>query len=130
VGDAARSESGLPVQAVCGADALDGFDPAAGLGVPGGVPFTRGVYRSMYAGRSWTMRQYAGFGTAKESNERCHERDNRTVTRALSELRRAAAGTDCVLPPMHHALALRATGGELAHALGDVWGVYQPQEAL
>ena len=73
MGDAARSESGLPVQAVYGADALDGFDPAAGLDIPGGFPFTRGVDRSMYAGRPWTMRQYAGFGTAKESNERDHE---------------------------------------------------------
>jgi methylmalonyl-CoA mutase N-terminal domain/subunit len=71
--DAARSESGLPVQAAYGADALDGFDPAAGLGVSGGFPFTRGVYRSMYAGRPWTMRRCVGFGTAKESNERYHE---------------------------------------------------------
>jgi methylmalonyl-CoA mutase N-terminal domain/subunit len=73
VGEAARSESGLPVRAVYGADALDGFDPAAGLGVPGEFPFTRGVYPTMYTGRPWTMRQYAGFGTAKESNERYHE---------------------------------------------------------
>ena len=73
MGDAARSESGLPVQAVYGADALDGFDPAVALGAPGGFPFTRGVYPSMYTGRPWTMRQYAGFGTAKESNERYHE---------------------------------------------------------
>ncbi len=40
------------------------------LGFPGEYPFTRGVYRSMYRGRLWTMRQFAGFGTAKESNER------------------------------------------------------------
>ena len=73
MGDAARNESGLPVQALYGADALDGFDPDAALGAPGGFPFTRGVHRSMYAGRPWTMRQYAGFGTAKESNERYHE---------------------------------------------------------
>ncbi|HTU07706.1 MAG TPA: methylmalonyl-CoA mutase family protein, partial [Trebonia sp.] len=71
--DAARSESGLPVQALYGADALDGFDPQAALGVPGRFPFTRGVYPTMYTGRPWTMRQYAGFGTAKESNERYHE---------------------------------------------------------
>jgi methylmalonyl-CoA mutase, N-terminal domain len=73
VGDAARSESGLPVQAVYGPGALDGFNPEAALGTPGGFPFTRGVYPSMYTGRPWTMRQYAGFGTAKESNERYHE---------------------------------------------------------
>jgi methylmalonyl-CoA mutase, N-terminal domain len=73
VGEATRSESGLPVQAVYSADALDGFDPSAGLGIPGEFPFTRGVYPTMYTGRPWTMRQYAGFGTAKESNERYHE---------------------------------------------------------
>jgi methylmalonyl-CoA mutase N-terminal domain/subunit len=73
VGDAARSESGLPVRAVYGPGTLDGFDPEAALGVPGEFPFTRGVYPSMYTGRPWTMRQYAGFGTAKESNERYHE---------------------------------------------------------
>jgi methylmalonyl-CoA mutase, N-terminal domain len=73
VGDAARSESGLPVRAVYDSAALDGFDPEARLGAPGAFPFTRGVYPSMYTGRPWTMRQYAGFGTAKESNERYHE---------------------------------------------------------
>ncbi|MGH3168871.1 MAG: methylmalonyl-CoA mutase family protein, partial [Trebonia sp.] len=69
----ARSESGLPIQPVYDASALDGFDPGAALGAPGEFPFTRGVYPTMYTGRPWTMRQYAGFGTAKESNERYHE---------------------------------------------------------
>lgn len=69
----ARSESDLPVKSVYDAGDLDGFDPAAKLGAPGEYPFTRGVYPSMYTGRPWTMRQYAGFGTAKESNERYHE---------------------------------------------------------
>ena len=64
------TESGLPFEPVYGPDALEGFDPEAKLGVPGEYPFTRGVYPSMYTGRPWTMRQYAGFGTAKESNER------------------------------------------------------------
>ena len=40
---------------------------------PGEYPYTRGVYPSMYTGRPWTMRQYAGFGTAAESNERYHQ---------------------------------------------------------
>jgi methylmalonyl-CoA mutase N-terminal domain/subunit len=55
-----------------GPDDLDaiGFDPARDLGVPGVPPFTRGVQPNMYRGRLWTMRQYAGFGTARESNER------------------------------------------------------------
>ena len=64
------TESGLPFDPLYGPEALEGFDPAEKLGVPGEYPFTRGVYPSMYTGRPWTMRQYAGFGTAKESNER------------------------------------------------------------
>ncbi len=47
-----------------------GFDPERDLGVPGEPPFTRGVQPNMYRGRLWTMRQYAGFGTARESNGR------------------------------------------------------------
>src|SRR4051794_7375694 len=69
----ATSESGLPIEPVYGPSALAGFDPAAKLGEPGRYPFTRGVYPSMYTGRPWTMRQYAGFGTARESNQRYHE---------------------------------------------------------
>jgi len=68
-----RSESGLPIEPVYGPEALAGFDPDSALGQPGGYPFTRGVYPSMYTGRPWTMRQYAGFGNAKESNERYHQ---------------------------------------------------------
>ena len=44
--------------------------PLEGIGFPGEYPFTRGVYPSMYRGRLWTMRQFAGFGTAEETNER------------------------------------------------------------
>jgi len=66
------SESELPIQPVYRPDDLAGWDPATQLGEPGGYPFTRGVYPSMYTGRPWTMRQYAGFGTARESNERYH----------------------------------------------------------
>ena len=49
---------------------LAGWDPADELGYPGGFPFTRGIQPTMYRGRLWTMRQYAGFGTAAESNRR------------------------------------------------------------
>jgi methylmalonyl-CoA mutase N-terminal domain/subunit len=66
------SESGLPIQPVYGPGDLAGFDPSVELGEPGRYPYTRGVYPTMYTGRPWTMRQYAGFGTAKESNERYH----------------------------------------------------------
>ncbi|HXN30439.1 MAG TPA: methylmalonyl-CoA mutase family protein, partial [Polyangiaceae bacterium] len=60
--------------ALYGPDDLEaiGFDPVRDLGVPGRPPFTRGVQPNMHRGRLWTMRQYAGFGTAKESNERYH----------------------------------------------------------
>jgi methylmalonyl-CoA mutase N-terminal domain/subunit len=69
-GDENRTESGLPFASLYGPEALEGFDPESRLGRPGEYPFTRGVYPTMYTGRPWTMRQYAGFGTAKESNER------------------------------------------------------------
>jgi len=69
----AQSESDLPIMPVYDQLVLDGFDPQERLGAPGKFPFTRGVYPSMYTGRPWTMRQYAGFGNAKESNERYHQ---------------------------------------------------------
>jgi methylmalonyl-CoA mutase, N-terminal domain len=69
-GDENRTESGLPFESLYGPESRPGFDPETQLGRPGEYPFTRGVYPSMYTGRPWTMRQYAGFGTAKESNER------------------------------------------------------------
>src|SRR5438132_1386834 len=59
--------SGEPVAPLYTAD--DVPDPAR-IGFPGELPFTRGVYPSMYRGRLWTMRQFAGFGTAEETNER------------------------------------------------------------
>jgi len=58
------------------------------------------------------------------------ERNNDVVSRALDSLRAAAAGTDNVLVPMKEALAARATGGEVCHALRDVWGVYVPSETF
>jgi methylmalonyl-CoA mutase N-terminal domain/subunit len=67
---ARQTESGLPFQPVYGPADLAGWDPAERLGEPGSYPFTRGVYPTMYTGRPWTMRQYAGFGTAAESNAR------------------------------------------------------------
>ena len=64
------TESGLPFAEVYQPSSLDGWDPQVQLGQPGQYPFTRGVYPSMYTGKPWTMRQYAGFGTAAESNQR------------------------------------------------------------
>jgi methylmalonyl-CoA mutase N-terminal domain/subunit len=68
-----QSESGLPVEPVYGPGEPAGFEPAAKLGRPGEYPFTRGIYPGMYTARPWTMRQYAGFATARESNERYHQ---------------------------------------------------------
>src|SRR3954463_11300131 len=66
---ARASESGFEIAPLYGPeDVADGLPER--LGKPGEYPYTRGVYASMYTGRPWTMRQYAGFGTAKESNER------------------------------------------------------------
>ncbi|MQA96318.1 MAG: methylmalonyl-CoA mutase [Streptosporangiales bacterium] len=70
---ARESESGLPIEPVYGPGQPAGFDPATALGEPGAFPYTRGVYPTMYTSRPWTMRQYAGFGTATESNRRYHQ---------------------------------------------------------
>jgi methylmalonyl-CoA mutase, N-terminal domain len=64
------SPSGLPMEAVVTQDSLQGWNYERDLGYPGEFPFTRGVYPTMYRGRLWTTRQYAGFGSAVESNHR------------------------------------------------------------
>jgi methylmalonyl-CoA mutase N-terminal domain/subunit len=68
-----ESESGLPLEAVYGPQQLKDFSPAEKLGTPGEYPFTRGIYPTMYTTRPWTMRQYAGFATAADSNRRYHQ---------------------------------------------------------
>jgi methylmalonyl-CoA mutase N-terminal domain/subunit len=69
-GPARQTDSGIEIRGRYGADDLEGFDPAVQLGEPGHYPYTRGVQPDMYRGRLWTMRQYAGFGTAEATNER------------------------------------------------------------
>ncbi|HVB71500.1 MAG TPA: methylmalonyl-CoA mutase family protein [Acidimicrobiales bacterium] len=64
------TDSGIEIQPVYGPEDLRGFEPARDLGQPGSYPFTRGVQETMYRGRLWTMRQYAGFGSAEATNER------------------------------------------------------------
>ncbi len=64
------SPTGLPMETVVGPEDLSGWDAERDLGFPGEFPYTRGVYPTMYRGRLWTMRQYAGFGSAAESNRR------------------------------------------------------------
>src|SRR5512138_3394547 len=66
-----ETTSGIPEEPVyVAADVKPGLEDR--LGLPGEYPFTRGVQPTMYRGRFWTMRQYAGFGTAEESNKRYH----------------------------------------------------------
>jgi methylmalonyl-CoA mutase N-terminal domain/subunit len=62
--------SGIPVKRLYTSEDLAGADPETTIGYPGEYPFTRGVYPTLYRGRLWTMRQYAGFGSAIESNRR------------------------------------------------------------
>src|SRR5215467_15487169 len=57
--------SGLPVRAFYGSEDAPATPPA-----PGEFPYTRGIHETMYRGRLWTMRQFAGFGTAEDTNER------------------------------------------------------------
>ena len=62
--------SGIPLERVYGPDSIVDSDTETSIGYPGEYPFTRGIYPTMYRGRLWTMRQYAGFGSAAESNQR------------------------------------------------------------
>ena len=62
--------SGVPIDPLYTPESLNGFDPDTDLGYPGQYPFTRGVHATMYRSRLWTMRQFAGFGTARQTNER------------------------------------------------------------
>ena len=65
-----HTDSGIEVDSLYTAEDLAGWEPEAQLGRPGEPPYTRGIYPSMYRGRLWTMRQYAGFGTADSTNAR------------------------------------------------------------
>ncbi len=64
------TQSSTEVEPLYTPEHLAGFDPARDLGYPGAPPFTRGIHPTMYRGRLWTMRQFAGFGTAEDTNER------------------------------------------------------------
>src|SRR6202035_2081131 len=68
--DVRRTASGIEVRTSYGPADLAAWDAGSHLGEPGAYPYTRGVQRDMYRGRLWTMRQYAGFGSAEATNER------------------------------------------------------------
>jgi len=65
-----QTPSHLEIEPLYGPEDVEGFDHLRDLGFPGEYPFTRGVQPTMYRGRLWTMRQYAGFASAEESNRR------------------------------------------------------------
>ncbi len=65
-----RTDSGISIAPLYSPETLSGWDPKERLGEPGKPPYTRGVYPTMYRGKLWTMRQYAGFGTAESTNQR------------------------------------------------------------
>src|ERR1700747_3566322 len=67
------SESGSPIETVYEPKNVQNLDPATDLGEPGAFPFTLGIHPTMYTKRPWTMRQYAGFSTAADSNRRYHQ---------------------------------------------------------
>ncbi len=69
-GASRRTDSGIEIAPLYDATALDGWSPAERLGAPGAAPYTRGIYPTMHRDRPWTMRQYAGFGTAADTNAR------------------------------------------------------------
>ncbi|MCA9243357.1 MAG: methylmalonyl-CoA mutase [Phycisphaerales bacterium] len=62
--------SGIPIKSLYGPDDIGGIDFIDDVGDPGTFPYTRGMHRTMYQGKVWTMRQFAGFGTARQTNER------------------------------------------------------------
>jgi len=68
--DVFKTESGIPVKRLYTPLDLEDIDYESELGFPGEYPYTRGVYPTMYRGRYWTMRNYAGFGTAEDTNKR------------------------------------------------------------
>ena len=82
-----RTPEGIDVRPLYTADDVAGIDP----GLPGFAPYTRGPYASMYTGRPWTIRQYAGFSTAEDSN--AFYRRNLAAGCAAHGRRRKAAGT-------------------------------------
>jgi methylmalonyl-CoA mutase N-terminal domain/subunit len=64
--------SGVPIQRLYTPAHLAGFDYARDLGDPGEYPYTRGIHRTMYRGKVWTMRQFSGFATPEDTNQRLH----------------------------------------------------------
>ena len=91
-----ETSSGIEIKRAYDPSDLADFDYVRDLGFPGEYPFTRGVQPTMYRGRHWTMRQYAGFGTAEESNKRYRYLFEQGQTGTLGRVRFADAdGARC-----------------------------------
>ena len=71
-GEHVTTISGTPLEPLYTSDSLPDFDPARDLGAAGEFPYTRGIHRDMYRSRLWTMRQFSGFATPEETNQRYH----------------------------------------------------------
>src|SRR5258705_3846063 len=67
-----RTLSGVQIEHLYAAEYIDGFDPETQLAAPVEFPYTRGIHPTMFRSRLWTMRQFAGFGSAENTNERFH----------------------------------------------------------
>ena len=104
--------SGRPVAPVYTPEDLAGFDPEVELGAPGEYPYTRGIHPTMYRGRLWTMRQFAGFGTPRQTNERF---------RFLLEKGQTGLSTAFDLPTL---MGLDSDDPRAGGEVGRHWGLY------
>ncbi len=143
-----RTSSGFEIDVTYGPDRPITWRPEEALGDPGEYSFTRGPYPTMYRGRLWTIRQYAGFGSAEATNERFRALLDAGQTGlsvafdlppqlgldpddplAAGEVGKVgvAAGSGNLLYPMKVALERGATVGEVSAALVGVFGRYRPR---
>jgi methylmalonyl-CoA mutase N-terminal domain/subunit len=133
------SESGFPIDPVYDASKLTDFRPEAKLGRPGEYPFTRGVYPRMYVDRPWTMRQYAGFATASESNRRYRELIEAGTTGLPQQVIANETDLTATADPFAGSYAIEAMTDEIEaaaiergfHKAGTenaAWGEYHPGE--
>src|SRR5690625_4817076 len=120
-----RTLSDLEVDPVYTADDVQGMDMATELGMPGEYPYTRGVHASMYRSKLWTMRMFAGLGTAEQTNERF---------RHLLDAGQTGLSTAFDLPTLmgydsDHALS-RGAGGQGGVAAASLAAMEVPFEGL
>src|SRR6202030_4611779 len=118
-----KTPSGLPVGCLYTEEDFAANEAAEHPGFPGQFPFTRGIYPTMYRSRLWTMRQYAGFGTAAESNQRYRYllgKGQKGLSVAFDLPTQIGMDSD-------HALAAREAGkgGVAIDSIGDIQTLFQ-----